>query len=152
MPSGTALFVKITLGPRTEGEISPWRPPLPPAAGRNTPLHATRLRLPLAAAEKLLCPTVIDRAHGEIISDKLFVYRFDFLLRRGARGLRGLPYAGGGLNKAEKTPAKHPTDAPAGGASRHSGLTYRARKTVFVRAPGEIIPDKLIVYRFDFPP
>ena len=30
--------------------------------------------------------TVFVRAPGEIISDKLIVYRFDFLLRRGARG------------------------------------------------------------------
>ncbi len=35
---------------RSSAEISRWRPPLPPAAGRNTPLYATRLRLPLAAA------------------------------------------------------------------------------------------------------
>ncbi len=37
----------------SSAEFSQWRPPLPPAAGRNTPLHATRLRLSLAAAETL---------------------------------------------------------------------------------------------------
>ncbi len=58
-----------------------------------------------ARPEKLLRPTVIDRAPWEIIPDKLTVYRVDFLLRRGARGdypyeleLRsgraGRPYAG----------------------------------------------------------
>ena len=45
---------KNGLRPRAWAEISPWRPPLPHAAGRNTPLHATRLRLPLAATESLL--------------------------------------------------------------------------------------------------
>ena len=33
----------------------------------------------------MLRPTVIVRAPREIISDKLSVYRIDFLLRRGAR-------------------------------------------------------------------
>ncbi len=48
--------------------------------------------------------TCMVRARGEIISDKLTVYRRDFLLRRGARGLRELrsragPRARGGLAK-----------------------------------------------------
>ena len=41
---------------------------------------------PLAAAEKLLCPTVIDRAPGEIIPDKLTVYRVDFPLKAWRAG------------------------------------------------------------------
>ncbi len=43
------------------------------------------MRLP----KKLFRPTVIARAPWEIIPDKLTVYRFDFLLRRGARVPRG---------------------------------------------------------------
>ena len=95
-----------------------------------------------ARPEKLLRPTVIDRAPWEIIPDKLTVYRVDFLLRRGARGdypyeleLRsgraGRPYAGQAVPSGTR-------DWPSG------------RETFFVRAPGEIIPDKLIVYRVDF--
>ncbi len=65
----------------------------------------------------LLRPTVIDRAPWEIISDKLIVYRRDFLLRRGARNL-------------ERTALK-PRGLPlrrAGGASRHAVWAIRARK------------------------
>ncbi len=41
-------------------------------------------QFPSALPEKPLRPTVSVRAPWEIISDKLIVYRFDFLLRRGA--------------------------------------------------------------------
>ena len=59
---------------------------------------------------------VFVRAPREIISDKLIVYRFDFLLRRGARGLErtGLRPAGPRLRRT-------------GGASRHSVLAIRER-------------------------
>ena len=69
---------------------------------------------------------VFVRAPREIISDKLIVYRFDFLLRRGARGLErtGLRPAGPRLRRG-------------GGASRHSVLACRERKTVSVRTPAE---------------
>ena len=56
---------------------------LPPRRVRNirfAHLHPRRRR-----TEKPLRPTVFDRAPGEIIPDKLTVYRRDFLLRRGAR-------------------------------------------------------------------
>ncbi len=55
-------------------------------------------------------PTVIGRAPGEIISDKLIVYRSDFLLRRGARWFEGTALRG-------RRPLRR-----AGGAFRHSGL------------------------------
>ncbi len=45
--------------------------------------------IPMRLPKKLFRPTVIDRAPWEIIPDKLTVYRFDFLLRRGARVPRG---------------------------------------------------------------
>ncbi len=89
---------------------------VPSGTGASRGAAATRATLQVAISqladqcsdarpEKLLRPTVIDRAPWEIIPDKLTVYRVDFLLRRGARGdypyeleLRssraGCPYAG----------------------------------------------------------
>ena len=74
-------------------------PSPPPATG---PQHSLRSFAPAQATDqKIAPPTVIDRAPWEIIPDKLIVYRLDFLLRRGARGLKelrsgraGRPYAG----------------------------------------------------------
>ena len=64
-----------------------------------------------AVSEKEPRPTVTDRAPGEIIPDKLTVYRFDFLLRRGARApltprRRCLPAPGTG-HSGEKTVSVH---------------------------------------------
>ena len=52
--TSSTKLLRQEISRKPETPISPWRPPLPHAAGRNTPLYATRLRLPLAAAEKLL--------------------------------------------------------------------------------------------------
>ena len=58
-------------------------PSPPPATG---PQHSLRSFAPAQATDrKTAPPTVFDRAPGEIIPDKLTVYRRDFLLRRGAR-------------------------------------------------------------------
>ena len=54
-----------------------------------------------------LRPTVIVRAPGEIIPDKLIVYRLDFLLRRGARGLFRSP-AGISSRLCSRTTSKIP--------------------------------------------
>ena len=51
--TSSTKLLRQEISRKPETPISPWRPPLPPAAGRNTPLYATRLRLSLAAAEKL---------------------------------------------------------------------------------------------------
>ncbi len=64
--------------------------------------------------------TFFVRAPGEIIPDKLIVYRVDFLLRRGARTLRvfywpagckllRLRSRAGPPTKVERTPTKAPT-------------------------------------------
>ena len=92
-----------------------------------------------SSTRKLLRLTIIDRAPGEIISDKLFVYRLDFLLRRGARGLRGLPCAGG------------VRVTPAGRAMLRIAGACRPETTIIGRAPGEILPFQLIVETQYFP-
>ena len=52
--TSSTKLLRQEISRKPETPISPWRPPLPHAAGRNTPLYATRLRLPLAATESLL--------------------------------------------------------------------------------------------------
>ena len=61
---------------------------LPPRRVRN--IRFAHLRPRRRRTEELLHSMVFVRAPWEIIPDKLTVYRRDFLLRRGARGLRGL--------------------------------------------------------------
>ena len=125
------------------------------------------------ATKKLLRPTNFVRAPWEIIPDKLTVYRFDFLLRRGARCCSalepGLPTAISivrALAEIDQTTLGCLVDfllqQSRAGAARHSKSGFFSAKlrwrrpekrlcpTVIVRAPWEIIPDKLIVYRVDF--
>ena len=121
---------------------------VPSGTSRRAGVAATRATLRVAISqladqfsgarpEKLLRPTVIDRAPWEIIPDKLTVYRVDFLLRRGARGdypyEQELPYADGGPTKAKITPAKHPTGAPGGRCLPARGTGHSGEKTVSVR-------------------
>ena len=103
---------KNGLRPRAWAEISPWRPPLPPAAGRNTPLHATRLRLPLAATESLLShPAPLNehwpRAWGNLVRTTIVVLTIS-LLRRGARGLEGTALRGQRSLRRTGGAARHP--------------------------------------------
>ena len=75
-----------------------------------TPPNGLRPRAQRASYWPTGRETFSVRAPGEIIPDKLTVYRVDFLLRRGARGLRGLrSRAGPPTNKVERTPTKAPT-------------------------------------------
>ncbi len=121
---------------------------VPSGTSRRAGVAATRATLRVAISqladqfsgarpEKLLRPTVIDRAPWEIIPDKLTVYRVDFLLRRGARGdypyEQELPYADGGPTKAKITPAKHPTGTPGGRCLPAPGTGHSGEKTVSVR-------------------
>ena len=57
--TSSTKLLRQEISRKPETPISRCRPPLPPAAGRNTPLYATRLRLPLAATEKQ--PTAFPR-------------------------------------------------------------------------------------------
>ncbi len=107
------------------------------------------------ATKKLLRPTVIDRAPWEIIPDKLTVYRFDFLLRRGARCSRhsnracrlqsplsarwrkstkqlSVVWSISYSSSRARVPVGNKLELPlrrAGGAVRHSVGAIRARKT-----------------------
>ena len=97
MPLGTR---KLELARQQAGTaLRPRGPPLRRAGapiGRFIGLPGEKIRL---------CPRA-----WEIMPDKLIVYRSDFLLRRGARGLRGLrSRAGPPTNKVERTPTKAPT-------------------------------------------
>ena len=96
----------------SSAEFSQWRPPLPPAAGRNTPLHATRLRLPLAATESLLShPAPLNehwpRAWGNLVRTTIVVLTIS-LLRRGARGLEGTALRGQRSLRRTGGAARHP--------------------------------------------
>ena len=57
---------------------------LSPGLSRDLTMTSDR-PIPMRLPKKLFRPTVIARAPWEIIPDKLTVYRFAFLLRRGAR-------------------------------------------------------------------
>ena len=114
-----------------------------PRAGR-APLTPRRRGLPAPGIGHSGEKTGFVRAPGEIISDKLIVYRIDFLLRRGARvplGTRklelarqqeGIALRGRRPTKAEITPAKHPTGAPDG----------RCLLALGMGLPGEILAEK----------
>ena len=88
--------------------------------------------------------TISVRAPGEIISDKLIVYRLDFLLRRGAR-CRSARESWSWLGNRRELPLRR-AGAPTGRFTGHSG-----EKTVFDRAPWEILPFQLIVETGYFP-
>ena len=78
--------------------------------------------------------TISVRAPGEIISDKLIVYRLDFLLRRGAR-CRSALESWSWLGNRRELPLRR-----AGGASRHSVLPIRARKQSLAARLGKSFP------------
>ncbi len=115
-------------------------------------------QFPSALPEKPLRPTVSVRAPWEIISDKHIVYRFDFLLRRGARGfppnfatqtqqkplwgrsaleswswlsnkLR-LPYASGGLLRLREPRQNTQRVPPAGRAMLRIAWAIRQQKNI----------------------
>jgi hypothetical protein len=93
-------------------------PSPPPATG---PQHSLRSFAPAQATDrKTAPPTVFDRAPGEIIPDKLTVYRRDFLLRRGARV--ELSRRAGTALRPRRPPLRR-----AGGAARHANRTCRAQ-------------------------
>ena len=111
-PLAATRLSKNNLRPRAWAEISPWRPPLPHAAGRNTPLNATRLRLPLAATESLLShPAPLNghwpRAWGNLVRTTIVVLTIS-LLRRGARGLEGTALRGQRSLRRAGGAARHP--------------------------------------------
>ena len=98
---------------------------LPPRRVRN--IRSAHLRPRRRRTEKPLRPrsltappTVFDRAPGEIIPDKLTVYRRDFLLRRGARV--ELSRRAGTALRPRRPPLRR-----AGGAARHANRTCRAQ-------------------------
>ncbi len=70
--------------------------------------------------------TAFVRAPGEIISDKLIVYRFDFLLRRGARGLRELRSRAGPRARGERAKLRFAWAIRA----RKRALSARWRKSI----------------------
>ena len=57
---------------------------------QTSPRAATRFWTKTASGHHISQPNELWPRAWEIISDKLIVYRLDFLLRRGARGWRGL--------------------------------------------------------------
>ena len=138
----------------SSAKISPWRPPLPRTAGRYRSAREPGLprKKRVVAGRKTSshrtptpghpaqnnghCPRalrfILHSAYAEVVES---------LLRRGAR-VELSRRAGTALPRGAACPRW------AGKTSFCWGLTDE--KTVSVRAPWEIIPDKLIVYRFDF--
>ena len=125
--NSSAPFAKLVLGRAHRRAMRASRPAQPrsthcrlaEAGGPDAPLGRDALRLLLPASTlsetsrapgpknysaPMLRPTVIVRAPWEILPFQLIVETEYFPFKAGARGLRGLPYAGGGPYAGQAVP------------------------------------------------
>ena len=138
----TALRMPVLIQPsRRDGRPTPppygpdccWKTAIIDRASLRRPPRRVQLRCCSAGygavSEKQSRPTVIARAPWEIISDKLIVYRLDFLLRRGARDLRGLASGRPGRLLRQREPQQNTQWVRRGGAPTGRFTGHPGEKT-----------------------